>query len=365
MAIDQKPRRSTEREQEEGQGGESLREYSQRYDPLGAPPPYHYHSTSSSSSSPPEGMHETQPHSESTPLLSGQESQRSHDARAAPWAPAWQRKPLSARRKRVVNVCLVLVLLTLIIVSMREWATHSSSDQPDSGSAPGSGSGDYPLPPSPAPNDGNPKSRASWSSPVERPDYPVNGGPWYSSVANFTLKYTPDYEAVWLHALGVSYRGHITVVGDSAVKEGEGEVGVEAFFRSVREREHAVWVGEMKRGEKDEGLGVYVSKYRGRGMGRVHLSLAQLSSAHANLLHFLSFLSIRRHRAIATEPTIRRWQWRCESTSPCHHRAWLRSSLLWKWWRTRLAPAGRWMRRILSLLAAWTYSWGRAGCVLG
>ncbi|PWN24849.1 hypothetical protein BDZ90DRAFT_98100 [Jaminaea rosea] len=57
---------------------------------------------------------------------------------------------------------------------------------------------------------------------------------------------------------------------------------IEAFFRSVREREHAVWVGEMKRGEKDEGLVVSRSLDIQLGAGGLRVGAIQ-TQQHTNI----------------------------------------------------------------------------------
>ncbi|CAO1623185.1 unnamed protein product [Parajaminaea phylloscopi] len=157
------------------------------------------------------------------------------------------------RRRQVGRLATAVVVFALFALVFRGVYRHEA----------GYGSDDDPTsvspPPSPPTQDGRHGDLARWSPPRERKDLGDTLGryPWYSSTANLSLTYTGQTEAVWVHALGSSYEGHISYVADDRLKQGEMSVGIEAIFHTTQWRDKLVRIRTMGEGSSTPGFGIY------------------------------------------------------------------------------------------------------------
>ncbi|CAD6905355.1 unnamed protein product [Tilletia controversa] len=146
--------------------------------------------------------------------------------------------------KRAIHWTLAVLLFLLV------WRVFTSSGRTSTGG---------PYPPS---SDGSPSDWAHWSTPIELPrsKWPSNSrGPYMVTSTNFTLD--PSASSLFLHAKGPGYGGRV----DYVLKEsssGNVEVGVEAVYVDVLDRDQ-VTVVKMEDGKQgQQGVGIYSENSR-------------------------------------------------------------------------------------------------------
>lgn len=175
-----------------------------------------------------------------------------YHAQSAGAAPTTKR----SRPSRRFFAALFFAVTLLALVSLL-FGGHSSSAN-DQMRFPG-------RPAKPPAEEGRPVFQAKWSSPVEVPHRGRHSGkgsieerPWYSSVANFSLPYTPHTEALFIHAIKSRDDTHVhTIVDPSLAGKDQVTVGVEAVYHYTSVRD-ALWVGELTQNEgRAKGVAVH------------------------------------------------------------------------------------------------------------
>ncbi|KAK0525347.1 hypothetical protein OC835_005643 [Tilletia horrida] len=147
------------------------------------------------------------------------------------------------RRKRSIRRAVHWTLAAIAVLLL--WKVFFASNASSEGA---------PYPPA---SDGSPSHWAHWSEPVEIPrsEWPSTiRGPYYSTTTNFTLD--PTAATLFLHAKGTGYGGHVDYVLSES-SSGKVEVGVQAVYNGIGERDR-ITIAKMDDSDKGrQGVGIY------------------------------------------------------------------------------------------------------------